>query len=270
MNKIPNPKTANQKGESFIEAFAFLLTPNTRSKILYGAIVNRDGGSVKAHGGSVIAAHAIVGYDGDLVIAAYAIVNYDGGFVIRAFVGVNAARRNVIRLDVKGIRRSTEVIYILNYLRLNFAKYSLISDRSSMPMPSKILTKSYQQMFRKGQMLIAQRFIVGLNMERSPQSRQGRKTISIENISFVVLNPVLFQKRAKLRLKIQLSVMHCLFIDVINRSVNIADADRKRAVTFLPFKPAIFGKRFVNPFRRSALDQLHRLRNGNRRGHRNQ
>jgi hypothetical protein len=64
--------------------------------------------------------------------------------------------------------------------------------------------------------------------------------------------------------------MFGLIVNVIGRPLNITDADGKRAVAFLPFKKTVFGKRLVNPFRRAAFDQLHRLCNGNRRRHRNQ
>lgn len=94
-------------------------------------------------------------------------------------------------------------------------------------------------MSRKGQPLIAQQFIAGKRAKQKSESRRddrsnarqfitkniNQKIISIKNITLIIFDFVLFQKCQKLCLKIQLSVMFCLIIDVINRPFDIADAD---------------------------------------------
>lgn len=78
---------------------------------------------------------------------------------------------------------------------------------------------------RQGRSLITQRFIVGLPSKNIDESRQGRKKISIKNISLIVFNFVFVQKCQKLGFEIHFAVMFGLIINVIRRSFNIADTD---------------------------------------------
>jgi hypothetical protein len=103
-------------------------------------------------GGFVNTAAVIVIYARVLVILAYIVVNCAGGFVISAHgivnggcVSVNSTLGGVICSDVK-------VIFALNYLKLNLAKYSSISKRSSMPTRRKCRANHCKQMSHEGQM----------------------------------------------------------------------------------------------------------------------
>lgn len=70
----------------------------------------------------------------------------------------------------------------------------------------------------------------------------------------------------KFLLKRHLAMMRFLSLDVIHGFVQLRHAHTERAIFFLPRKKAMFGKGFMNPFCRAALDQLQRF--GNRHGRR--
>ena len=127
---------------TFIQPFLRRVKKVPAQKFLCGAIVNRGGAFV-------ISAHAIVNRGGGIVkaahvivIAAYAIVNHAGGVVIRAHRIVNCAPAIVNAAHRRVICRKAKVNYVFDYLRLNFAKYSSISERSSIPTRSKMSSKS--------------------------------------------------------------------------------------------------------------------------------
>lgn len=77
---------------------------------------------------------------------------------------------------------------------------------------------------------------------------------------------MLFEKIQILLLKGFLSMVCFLVVDVGDGFVQLRHADRERAVTFLPREIPLVGKRFMNPQRRTTLDQLYSLcqRNGGR------
>jgi len=72
------------------------------------------------------------------------------------------------------------------------------------------------------------------------------------------------QQRQKFLLKRHLLVMFLLAFDITNDVVQLRHAHTECAILFLPRKQAMFGKGFVDPFGRTALDQLHRLGDGDR------
>jgi hypothetical protein len=55
-----------------------------------------------------------------------------------------------------------------------------------------------------------------------------------------------------------------LFANVFNDLFQLRSAHAERAVFLPPSEQAMLWKRLVNPFRRTAFDQLHRLRHGHR------
>ena len=77
---------------------------------------------------------------------------------------------------------------------------------------------------------------------------------------------MLLEKIQILLLKGFLSMVCFLVVDVGDGFVQLRHADRERAVTFLPREIPLVGKRFMNPQRRTTLDQLYSLcqRNGGR------
>jgi hypothetical protein len=71
---------------------------------------------------------------------------------------------------------------------------------------------------------------------------------SIPYIALVELNAVLLQKIPVFLLKASNPVMLFVIVDVSENRIELAGADRKRAITTLPEKPAIFGPEALDPF----------------------
>lgn len=92
-------------------------------------------------------------------------------------------------------------------------------------------------------------------------SRTEYYKILIKYISVIIIDTVGIEKGNELRLEITFRVMFALIIYVGNDLIFVADRYRKCPVPFLPFKLTMFRKRVVDPFRGSAFDQLHCLRN---------
>ena len=56
-------------------------------------------------------------------------------------------------------------------------------------------------------------------------------------------------------------VMRFLPLNVLDHRIHTRGADGERPIFLLPRKPALLGKGFMHPFRGTALDKLHGLRN---------
>ncbi len=78
--------------------------------------------------------------------------------------------------------------------------------------------------------------------------RNQVNNFSIPYVALVKLNAVLLQKIPVFLLKASNPVMLFLIVDVSEGRIELAGADRKRAITTLPEKPAIFGPEALDPF----------------------
>jgi hypothetical protein len=88
--------------------------------------------------------------------------------------------------------------------------------------------------------------------KRRSQSRQGRLKL-IEHVSDVVFDLVHIKKGKIFSFEIDFLVVLGLIVNVPNRPLFLADRNRERSVTFLPFEESIFRKCVVNPFRGPAF-----------------
>ena len=91
---------------------------------------------------------------------------------------------------------------------------------------------------------------------------------SFPQIPVVVFDSMFLQQGEELFLETHFTMMLLLGFDVLNDSIQLRETNTKRAIFGLPGKETLIRKCFMDPFRGTSLDELHRFgdRHGRRQG----
>ena len=93
--------------------------------------------------------------------------------------------------------------------------------------------------------------------------------ISFPQVAFVAFHSIFLEECAEFLLKILLSMMHFLGIDVMDQGIQVRWPNGERAIASLPRELRQGGRLRLEPFRGGAFEVLHQLRHGRHAGQAN-